>query len=126
MKNDFKGYNARQDLKSKVIQMANDQIQTGDLSILSSAKDKLLLNDSVNSYICESNLPDFEQGWGRRVSRNEAASIHGETYIGPYKEILKTFFDKGSNKSSKKMNAAMMREALKPQFPDTFSIPGET
>ena len=126
MKKGFKGDNTRQDLKSKAIRMANDHIQTGDLSILSSTKDNPLLNDSVDYDMSNSNLPNFEQGWGRRVSRNESASMYGETYIGPYQEILKKLFGEGSKNSSKKMNAAMMREALKQQFPDTFSIPGET
>ena len=52
MKKGFKGYNARQEIKSKAIQMANDHLQTGDLYILSSAKDNPLLNDSVNFDMC--------------------------------------------------------------------------
>ena len=34
--------------------------------------------------------------------------IYGETYIGPYKEILKKFFDEGTKESSKKINTTMI------------------
>ena len=34
--------------------------------------------------------------------------IYGETYIGPYKEILKKFFDEGTKDSSKKIKTTLI------------------
>ena len=82
MNRGFKGNDARQDLKSKAIWMANDHIQTGDMSILSSSKDYPLSDDSIDFDISDSNLPSFEQGWQRRLGRNKTASMYSETYIG--------------------------------------------
>ena len=39
---------------------------------------------------------------------------------------MKGYFEDGNKNSSVKMNAAMMRDQLKQQFPNSFSIPGET
>ena len=107
--------------------MANHHIQNGDLSVLSSTKDNPILDDSSSFNLDEDIVSLFNEGWGRRAnSMNESSSIYGKTYIEEYKEKLGEFFQQGNKGSSQKMNAAMMREELKKQFPDKFSIPGET
>ena len=52
--------------------------------------------------------------------------MYGNSYIDPYKTHLKEYFDEGVRNSSRKMNAGMMREQLKTEFPNVFSLPGET
>ena len=123
----FHGNQSRQDSRSKAIRMANHHIQSGDLSVLSSTKDNPILDDSRSFNLDDETVSLFNEGWGRRAnSKNNSSSMYGETYIGRYKDKLKEYFQQGHKDSSKKMNAAMMREELKKQFPDVFSIPGET
>jgi len=123
----FHGQQNRQDSRSKAIRMANHHIQNGDLSVLSSTKDNPILDHSSSFNLDDETLSKFNEGWGRRAnSKNESSSIYGQTYIEEYKEKLGEFFQQGNKDSSQKMNAAMMREELKKQFPDKFSIPGET
>ena len=42
------------------------------------------------------------------------------------KDILVSLFREGNKNSSKKMNPVMVREQLRKQFPNVFSLPGET
>ena len=103
-------------------------ILSGDLSVLFSAKDNPILDDSVAYAIDDNIVSSFENGWGRRINRigTSTSSIYGDTYIEPYKEKLKQLFEIGAQNSSKKMNAVMMRTELRKLYPDVFSIPGET
>ncbi len=68
----------------------------------------------------------FKQGWGRRNNTSSETTLYGDTYIAKYKNKLSEFFEQGRTDSSKKMNAAMMREQLQKEFPNPFSLPGET
>ncbi len=52
--------------------------------------------------------------------------MYGQTYIDTYNNILVSLFEEGNKDPSKKMNPAMMREQLRKQFPNIFSLPGET
>ena len=52
--------------------------------------------------------------------------MYGGSFIEPYKDKLKEFFEQGNKRSSKKINAAMMREELQKLYPYVFPIPGET
>ena len=127
-KTTFKGTNIREDVRSNAIRFANDHIQNGILSVLSSSKDNPMLDDSVGYNIDNNVVSSFDKGWGRRVNKigSSTSSIYGETYIDPYKDKLKELFEVGVQNSSRKMNAAMMRSELKKLFPNVFSIPGET
>ena len=124
----FKGNSAKTDVRSNAIRFSNDHIQNGDLSVLSSAKDNPVLDDSVGYCIDNSVLSTFDQGWGRRINKigTSTNTLYGDTYIDPYKDKLREFFERGARNSSKKMNAAMMRTELRKLYPDVFSIPGET
>ena len=124
----FKGNSAKTDVRSNAIRFSNEHIQNGDLSVLSSAKDNPMLDDSVGYCIDNSLLSSFDQGWGRRINKigTSTNTLYGDTYIGPYKDKLREFFQRGATNSSKKMNAAMMRTELRKLYPDVFSIPGET
>ena len=113
----------KKDLKSIALRMANHHIQSGDFSVLSSTIDNPILQHSA-SYNYTSEDKSFDQGWGRRCQTD--STLYGESFLDEYKGILKGFFDEGNKNSSVKMNAAMMREQLKQQFPNKFSIPGET
>ena len=127
-KTTFKGTNIREDVRSNAIRFANDHIQNGVLSVLSSAIDNPILDDSVGYNIDNNVVSSFDKGWGRRANRigTSTSSMYGETYIEPYKDKLKELFEVGVQNSSRKMNAAMMRNELKKLFPNVFSIPGET
>ena len=124
----FKGDRTREDMRSNAIRFANNHIINGDLSILSSTKDNPILDDSVGYNIYNNIVSTFDKRWGRRINRicTSTSSIYGETYIEPYKEKLKEMFQVDAQNSSKKMNAAMMRNELRKLYPNIFSIPGET
>ena len=117
----------KKDICSTAIRMANSHIQVGNLLVTSSEMDDPILKDGED-YNLSSFFSDlqFDQGWGRRNDRFEESTLYGDTYINPYKHKLKEYFDEGVKNSSRKMNAAMMREQLKIEFPDTFSLPGDT
>ena len=44
----------------------------------------------------------------RETEEADQDLMYIETYIGPYKEILKKFFDEGTKESSKKINTTMI------------------
>ena len=113
----------KQDLQSMALRMANNHIQSGDFSVLSSTVDNPILQKS-SSYEYSIEGKGFNQGWGRRCQTD--TTLYGESFIDNYKDILKGYFEDGNKNSSVKMNAAMMRDQLKQQFPNRFSIPGET
>ena len=115
-------------MRSNTIQFANENIQHGFLSVLSTAKDNPILDDSVGYNIDNNVVSSFDKGWGRQVNRmgNSTCSIYGETYIEPYKDKLKELFEVGVQNLLRKMNAAMMCNELKKLFPNVFSISGET
>jgi len=117
----------KRDVRSTAIRMANSHIQVGNLTVTTSKNDDPILMESegynLSSFFSDLN---FDQGWGRRNDRFDEPTLYGDTYINPYKDRLKGYFDEGVKNSSRKMNAAMMREQLKIEFPDTFSLPGET
>ena len=127
-KTTFKGDHTREDMRSNAIRFANNHILNGDLSVLSSTKDNPILDDSVGYNIDNNIVSTFDKGWGRRINRigTSTSSLYGDTYIEPYKEKLKEMFQVGARNSSKKMNAAMMRNELRKLYPNIFSIPGET
>ena len=114
----------RQDVRSCAIRVANNSIQQGNLRITSAYVDDPLLQDSA-SFSCSDEAFHWEQGWGRRYNNLES-TLYGQNYIDKYKDILVSLFEEGNKDSSKKMNPAMMREQLKKQFPNVFSLPGET
>jgi len=114
----------RLDSRSQAIRIANDLIQQGDIAITSSSNDDPLLKDSDGFEHKFDYLP-FEQGWGRRNNRSES-TLYGNNFIEPYKKKLLEYFDQGKKNSSKKMNPAMMRDQLQKDYPNTFSLPGET
>ena len=89
-----------------------------------SSDDDPILEESTSFHGTFNNLI-FEQGWGRRNNRSES-TLYGETYIERYKSRLLEFYEQGRKDSSKKMNAAMMREQLQKEYPNIFSLPGET
>ena len=68
---------------------------------------------------------NFEQDWGRRINASDS-TLYGDAYIANYKEKLFDFYEQGRNNSSKKMNAAMMREQLQKEYTNRSSPPGET
>ena len=100
-KTTFKGSSIREDVRSNAIRFANNHIQNGVLSVLSSAKDNPILDDSVGYNIDKNVVSSLEKGWGRRVNRIgfSTSSIYGETYIEPYKDKLKEFFEVGVQNS---------------------------
>ena len=93
--------------------MANNHIQSGDFSVLSSTIDNPILQKS-SSYGYSVEGKGFNQGWGRRCQTDSMS--YGESFIETYKDILKGYFEDGNKNSSVKMNAAMMRDQLKQQF----------
>ena len=127
-KTTFKDTNISEDVRSNAIRFANDHIQNGVLSVLSSAKDNPILDDSVGYNIDSNVVSSFNKGWGIQVNRigTSTSSMYGETYIEPYKDKLKELFEVGLQNLSRKMNAAMMRNKLKKLFPNVISIPGKT
>ena len=96
----------------------------GDVAITSASEDDPILEDSK---IFDGNFDhlNFEQGSGRRNNKSEMP-LYGETHIAKYKDKLFEFYEQGRKESSKKMNPAMMREQLKKDYPNVFSLPGET
>ncbi len=103
--------------------MTNHHIQSGDFSVLSSTKDNPILEHS-SSYDYKTEGKSFIQGWERRCQTD--STLYGDSFLENYKDLLKHFFEEGNKNSSVKMNAAMMQEQPKQQFPNKFSIPGET
>ena len=86
-----------------------------------------MLYDSVGYGIDNSVLSSFDQGWGRRIKISASNNtLYGDTYITPYKDKLRDFFELDARNLSKKMNSAMMRTELCKLYPSVFSIPGET
>ena len=115
----------QQDARTQAIRIANELIQHGDLGIISASNDDPILED-CESFDATFDHLHFEQGWGRRNNTSSESTLYGDTYIAKYKDKLSEFFEQGRTDSSKKMNAAMMREQLQKEFPNTFSLPGET
>ena len=105
--------------------MANVHIQNENLTVTNSKRDDPILKDSEGYNLSSFEGLTFDQGWGRRNDRNEG-TLYGDSYIDPYKTHLKEYFDEGVKNSSRKMNPGMMREQLKTEFPNVFSLPGET
>ena len=64
---------------------------------------------------------NFEQGWGRHNNASDT-TLYADTYIVNYKDKLFEFYEQGRKHSSEKM----MREKLQKDYPNTFSLPGET
>ena len=58
----FKGTNIREDVRSNAIRFANDHIQNGVLSVLSSAIDNPILDDSVGYNIDNNVVSSFDKG----------------------------------------------------------------
>ena len=115
----------KKDVRSTNIRMANAHIQNGNLTVTNSKRDDPILKDSEGYNLSSFEGLTFDQGWGRRNDRNEG-TLYGDSYIDPYKTHLKEYFDEGVKNSSRKMNPGMMREQLKTEFPNVFSLPGET
>ena len=56
-------------MRSNAIRFTNDHILSGDLSVLSSAKNNPILDNSVG-YTTDNNIvSSFEKGWGRQINR---------------------------------------------------------
>ena len=79
----FKGNSAKTDVRSNAIRYTNEHIQNGDLSVLSSARDNPVLEDSVGYSIDNSVLSSFDQGWDRRINKIGTSNntLYGDTYI---------------------------------------------
>ena len=101
----------QQDTRTQAIHIANELIQHGDLGIISASNDVPILEDCESSDVTFDHL-HFEQGWGRRNNTLSETTLYGDTYIAKYKDKLSEFFEQGRTDSSRKMNAAMMREQL--------------
>ena len=116
----FKGNSVKTDMRSNAIRYSNEHIQNGDISVLSSAKDNPELDDSVGHCIDNSVLSSFDQGWGRRINKigTLTNTLYGDTYIDPYQDTLREFFEHGARNLSKKMNATMMCTKLRKLYPD--------
>ena len=66
-----------------------------------------------------------KKGWARRAG-GESGKLYGKKYIHKYKADIQQFFNEGKKNSSKKMNPAIMLQRLKINYPNKFSLPGET
>ena len=91
----FSGQNIMKDVRVKAIRMENDSIQSGDCRVLTSMRDNPVLKESVN-YVLPEHKSNFNQGWGRRITRSEKSSVYGETFIAEYNLLLKKFLTKES------------------------------
>ena len=114
----LKRTNERKDILAIVVRHAKS-FMASSFSIT----DKMDLDADYSK--AENFIPEFKptQGWARRGARG---TLYGNSYIGKYKDTISSMFEDGKKDSSKKMNAAMMREKLCQLHPDVFSIPGET
>ena len=77
----FKRNSAKTDVRSNAIWFSNEHIQNGDLSVLLSAKDNPVLDDSVGYCIDNSVLSSFDQGWGRIMNKigTSNKTLYGDT-----------------------------------------------
>ena len=114
----------KKDVRTEAIRITNNLIQQGDVRITSAMNDDPILDESSTFDHTLILLP-FPQGWGRRHN-NPDSTLYGETYIRKYRSTLEKFFEQGEVDTSRKMNAAMMREELKKEYPNVYSLPGET
>ena len=77
--------------------MANNHIQSGDFSVLSSTLDYPILQNS-SSYKYSIEGKGFNQGWRRRCQTD--SMLYGESFIETYKDMLKGYFEDGNKNSS--------------------------
>ena len=113
----------RNDCAARAVRYASYYISTGGFKV----HDVQLqdpLHDHANDFeVSQQRTPT--QGWARRAKKT-AGGLYGNTYIHLYKDEIEGFFNTGKQDSSRKMNPAQMREALKLNHPESFMIPGET
>ena len=107
-------------MRSNAIAFANNHTLNEDLSVLSTAKDYPILDDSVGYTPIDNNIvSSFEKGWGRQINGiyTSTGSLYGDTHYEPYKDMMKHLFEIGPKKSLKKMNATTMHNKLKKAVP---------
>ena len=112
----------RNDCAARAVRYASYYISTGGFKV----HDVQLqdpLHDHANDFeVSQQRTPT--QGWARRAKKTDGG-LYGKTYIHLYKDEIEGFFNTGKQDSSRKMNPAQMREALKLDHPESFMIPGE-
>ena len=52
--------------------------------------------------------------------------MYGVSYLDEYRPLIEEYYLVGKRNSSEKMSPSIMREKLKHQYPNRFSLPGET
>ena len=115
--------NYRKDVVARAVRCANTTIMTGETMVRDfNQKDPLLYHGN------EVRVPQPHQlskGWGRQCKHIDGGT-YGRKCIADYKDIIQELYDKGKNHLADKMNPVMMRQYLLQQYPNTYSLPGET
>jgi hypothetical protein len=118
----------RQDLISKAISIAHEEIVSGRKVRIRDQKDAMMEYEMAKASRVSDSCLFRSQGWARQEALDDDAwGMYGATYMNEkYRAVVVELFEKGVEHSCNKMSPAQMREEIEERHPGFYCYPPES